>query len=42
MKIDCRDVESIFKMYMDDTLHIFPSKDYNDIIREVRKLCKMK
>ncbi|MGB9730169.1 MAG: hypothetical protein ACP5GU_08175 [Thermoprotei archaeon] len=42
LNIDCADPEGIFLEYEEDTLHIFPRKDYENAIKEVRKRCRKK
>jgi len=40
LNVDCANPEKIFLEYEEDTLHIFPRKDYEKAIKEVRKLCR--
>ncbi len=42
LNIDCTNPEKIFLEYEEDTLHIFPRKDYENAIKEVRKRCRKK
>ena len=40
LSIDCNDPEKILKEYMNDTLHIFPRRDYNRVVRWMHELCQ--
>jgi len=42
LSIDCNDPERILREYMNDTLHIFPRRDYNRVVRWKRVLCQQR
>ena len=40
LQVDCSNPTMFFEEYMNDTLHVFPRRDYSIVVEWVGRLCR--